>query len=198
MNWLQDLFSIATTFFLVANPIGNSPGILTLLQGYSLKEQKRILLRESLLAALLALFFQYLGKPFLDLLFVKSYTLALAGGVLLLIISLGMIFPHHQMLSKPKKSIPLLVPIATPLICGPGLLTTIMLYTQRYPDHTLISSSILLAWCAVTFCLVLAPYLNTLLGKRGLIALEQFMGMILLMIGVEIFIGGIKAFAKTL
>lgn len=191
MKFLSDLISIATTFFLVANPIGNSPTILAVVRDYSIAEQRRLLLRESCFALLLALFFAYGGKAFLGAIFVENYTLAIAGGVLLLLISLGMIFPNHPPMAAEKKSAPLFVPIATPLICGPGLLTTIMLDSQRYPEFGLITMALLTAWIAITTCLVLSPYLNILLKERGMLALEQLMGMLLLLIGVEMLTGGL-------
>ena len=118
------LLQLSLTFFLVTNPIGNSPTFLALVKDYDFENQKRILLREGIISLIIALFFQYLGEHFLGLLHVSDYAMTLCGGILLLIISLTMIFPKVPKIThKPKKQDPFIVPIATPLLAGPGVLS---------------------------------------------------------------------------
>jgi len=96
-----------------------------------------------------------------------------------------------------KKKEPLIVPIATPLISGPALLTIIMLFTQK-EDPLKISIAIFIAWIAVGGLLMFAPYLQRILHRRGLGALEQLMGMILSMMAVEMVVQGLTLFIKSL
>lgn len=79
---MDSIFSIAVTFFLVTNPIGNSPAILALVKSFDFARQKRIMLREAIFALFIALFFQYLGEPFLSLLNIQKYAVTLCGGTL--------------------------------------------------------------------------------------------------------------------
>lgn len=194
------IFANALTFFLIANPVGNSPAVLALVKDYDFVKQRTILFRESIFALILALFFQYFGEAFLGLLQIQDYAVTMTGGILLLIVAMGMIF--HQAESgntaQQAKQEPYIVPIATPIISGPGLLAVIMLKSKLANDNVKISLAILIAGIGVTFILTTAPYLQKLLGKRGLAALEQVMGMILALISVEMLVKGVTLYLKIL
>jgi len=194
---VSSLLKISFIFFLVANPIGNSPAIIALIKDFDFDKQKKIMLRESLLALFLALFFQYLGEIFLSQLDISVYTLRVAGGVLLLLVSLDMIFAYSKSDSKSTlKQEPLFVPIATPLITGPGLLTFIMVTSQQEANNLKVSLAICLTWVGVTASLLAAPYLNRILKKRGMAALEQLMGLFLTMMAVSMIVRGLSEFIK--
>ncbi len=192
----MSLLSVVLTLFIITNPIGNSPAILALVKDYDFRRQRFILLRETLIALLLALFFQFCGEAFLTLLGLKNYMVSFCGGLLQAIVGISMIFPKHQESSQSIRQEPFIVPIATPLLAGPGLMAMIMLYTQELSVLAL-TSSILLAWIPITLVMGIAPYLNRLLGKRGLIVLEQIMGMLLLMIGVGMMVKGASLFVTN-
>jgi multiple antibiotic resistance protein len=189
------LLEIALTFFLVANPFGNSPAIIALIKDFDFERQKRIMLTEALLALLLALFFQYLGKIFLDQLSICCYSMRIAGGVLLLLVALDMIFsPITENSKGPLKREPLFVPIATPLITGPALLTIIMVYSAQEKNPLKITAALGITWIGVTGSLLLAPYLNKVLKKRGLTVLAQLMGLFLTMMAVGMVVQGLTDF----
>lgn len=195
----MSLLQIALTFFLVTNPIGNSPTILALVKNYDFEKQKRILLREGIISFLIAIFFQFLGEGFLGLLQVSDYSMTLCGGILLLIISLGMIFPKSEETRQQiQTQEPFIVPIATPLLSGPGVLTMIMLFARNESNNLKISAAIFLAWSGVVAVMIAAPYMQKILGKRGLTALEQLMGMILSFISMSMIVNGVKLFLQTL
>jgi len=192
----NDILQTALTFFFIANPIGNSPAIIAVIKDFPFNRQKKIMIRESVLALILALFFQFFGKIFLDLLNLQNYTVTLCGGILLFLVAIDMIFPPNPVQAKKGVSRePFLVPIATPLLAGPALLTVIMLYTQQQAP-LVISLGILIAWVGVTLVLILAPYLQKILGKRGLIALEQLMGLVVSMIAMQMIVKGLGQFVN--
>ncbi len=186
-------------FFIVTNPIGNSPTIIALIKDHTLRQQQKILFRESIFSMLLAIFFLFLGETFLHNLCIKNYALTTSGGILLFIVALKMIFSDREesKVVGPKQD-PFIVPIATPLLSGAGLLTMIMLYSKQEGNDIKILMAILLAWVGVTIVLVTAPYLQLLLGKRGLSALEQLMGMLLAMIAMEMIVQGSALFLTAL
>ncbi len=189
--------TIATTIFIITNPIGNSPAILTLVKDFPIQRQKFILFRECILSLILALFFQYCGEYFLDTLMLKDYTIAICGGVLLLMIGLNLIFPDHSRYSSTqKKTEPFFVPIATPLLAGPSLLTIVMLYSRQIPSSLTVSVGLILAWVGVVIILQITPYMQRLLGNKGITALEQLMGMILSMISIEMIVNGLHLFLQ--
>lgn len=191
--------ALAVTFFLVANPIGNSPTILALVKDFTFERQKKIILREGIFSFLLALFFQYFGEFFLRLLNVNDFALTLTGGILLFMVALQMIFhkPESSQNSHVRQE-PFIVPIATPLISGPGLMTIIMINARTEANDWKITSAIVIAWIGVLTVLIIAPYLQKILGKRGLTALEQVMGMVLGLMAMQMIVNGAKLFAKTL
>lgn len=195
----MSIFQLALIFFIVTNPIGNCPTIIALIKDHSIKEQQKILFREAMFSMGLAIFFLFLGDTFLKCLKIDNYALTLSGGTLLFIVALKMIFSSGSSSQQggPKQD-PFFVPIATPLLSGAGLMTMIMLYSKQEANDLKILIAILVAWIGVTFVLVTAPYLQVFLGKRGLAALEQLMGMLLAMIAIEMVVNGAYLFLKAL
>ena len=193
--------SIILTLFIVSNPVGCSPAIIALIKDFDFEHQKRIMLRETIAAFLLAIFFQYAGGAFLDQLLIEPYVVKMCGGILLIFVSLRMIFPppHAHELKKEKiKKEPIIVPIAMPLIAGPALLTMIMVYSQDATNPLFITLAITVTWIGVGAVLLSAPYLNKFIGKRGLDVLERLMGMVLTLLAVEMILGGLKLFGGKL
>lgn len=195
---MDHIFSIAFTLFLIANPIGNSPAIIALIKDFDFERQKKIMAREAFFAFLLAVFFQYSGELFLNHLKIENYALSIAGGILLLLVALDMLFHSRSSNHDAKdKHEPVFVPIATPLISGPGLLSMIMIFSGREENNLIVTFALLLAFVAISAVLIAAPYMNRLLGKNGLGALEQLMGLLLAIMSTEMIVSGAKMFFKT-
>lgn len=199
MNTESTALSIALIFFLVANPIGNSPTISALIKHWDFERQKKIVFRESMISFILALFFQFFGELFVGTLQISDYALTLTGGIVLFMIALQMIFHKPESASEgtPKQE-PFIVPIAIPLISGPGLMTMIMVSSREAQNNLKITLAIVIAWIGVTAVLVCAPYLQRIIGKRGMEALEQVMGMVLGLISMNMIVNGAKLFVNTL
>lgn len=195
----MSILQLALTFFIITNPIGNSPAIIALIKDHTVREQQKILFRESMFALILALFFLFLGEAFLNCLNIQNYSLKISGGILLFLVAIKMIFSScNESESEKQKKDPFIVPIATPLLSGAGLLTIIMLYSKQEANEWKIMLAILIAWIGITAVLVAAPYMQILLGKRGLAALEQLMGMIMAMIAMEMLVTGFSLFLTAL
>ncbi|WP_195155552.1 MarC family protein [Candidatus Protochlamydia phocaeensis] len=193
------ILQLAMIFFIVTNPIGNCPTIIALIKDHTIREQQKILFREAIFSMILAIFFLFLGETFLSNLNIQNYALTVSGGILLFLVALKMIFSNRTdtKTDQPKQD-PFIVPIATPLLSGAGLLTMIMLYSKQESNDLKILFAILIAWIGVTGVLVAAPYLQVFLGKRGLAALEQLMGMLLAMIAMEMIVQGSSLFLTAL
>lgn len=193
-----NVFDIALTLFLVTNPIGNSPAILALVKDLPFARQRFVLLREALFAFLIALFFQQVGEGFLAVLGISDYSLRLCGGTILFLVGLSMIFPNHSPTHKASEEHePYIVPIATPLLSGAGLMSITMTFSAQVDNNLMMVSALMLAWVGVFIVLGTAPYLLRLFGKRGLLALEQFMGLILVMLACSMFVRGLAKFIQT-
>lgn len=193
----MSLFQLALTFFIIANPIGNAPGFVALLAGIPIRRQQKILLRETFFALLLCFFFAFFGDYLLEALAVKHYTLTISGGVVLFFSAMAMVFSIDKGAERsPLKQEPFVVPIATPLIAGGGLLTTVVLFSQEV-SKTTISFALILAFIPIFLATINAPYLQIFFGKRGLKALEQIVGMVLLMVACDLITKGFGAFILT-
>lgn len=195
------LFSLAVAIFLIANPIGAAPAFVALVKDFDFARQKQILLREAFFSLIMAYLFLFLGKPFLNILQIQPYALSISGGVVIFLVALYMIFPRKQTASSSTaKQIrePYFVPIATPLISGGGVFTTIVIYLSQTNDYLLMAEAITIAWLFIIPITYSAVYLQKLLGKGGLVALEQLMGMLLMMIGVELIVRGSQALSVAM
>ena len=197
----MDLASAILTLFLIMDPIGNVPAFLGYLRHVEERRRARVVLRESIIALLILMFFLFGGQTLAHLLRIEPPALHISGGVLLFLISLGMIFPgatHVGTAHEPTtESEPFIVPLATPLLAGPSCIATIMIFIsnepQRLPQWLL---ALVVAWVLTTLILLLAPRLSRLLGPRGLTACERLMGMILIVVAVQMFLDGVAMFAR--
>jgi len=190
------LYSAAITLILVMDPLGNIPIFLSLLNKYPLSRQRKIIIRESLIAFLILVTFLFFGNHILNALQISMPALSMAGGIILFLIALKMIFPvKGEYESFEEEGEPLLVPLAIPLTAGPSALAMVMLFSTQAPDRM---GTWLLAVVIATLLFILimmsAPYLMKFLGVRGLKAMERLMGMILTIVAIQMFLTGINQF----
>ncbi len=192
------IFGLVATFFFVANPVGNTPAILACIKDLPFDRQKKVMLREAIIAFLLAVFFAISAQGFFHLIVVKQYTISITGGVLLLLVALSMIFPPDVTTEKPPlKKEPFIVPIATPLISGPGLLSIVMLKVEELGGQSVVLLALCITWIGVTAVLLTAPFVMKIFGRRGMIALEQLMGMIVSMLSMQMILNGVILFSRS-
>jgi multiple antibiotic resistance protein len=193
----MSVFSLAMGLFLMANPIGTVPVFVSLTKQFDFHRQRVILFREAVLSMVLAYIFLFLGAPFLNVIHIEQYAVSISGGILVFLIALNMIFPHHgDTKEKAHMQEPFLVPIATPLISGGGVFALIAVYAKQEQDYAKMSLAIFLAWIAVIIVVVSSSYLKKILGNRGLLIMEQLMGMLLLMLAIHIMCNGAHYFIQ--
>ncbi len=192
------LFYMATSLFLLMDPVGNIPIFISVLKETEPKRQTWIIFRELMIALLVIIGFYFLGEYLLQMLRVEQYTVMIAGGLILFIIALRMIFPTH-VTEKDKNGYhrekePFIVPLAIPLVAGPAVLAAVMLYShQSIPTMTAILA-ILIAWAVTTVILLSSNILKKVLHMRGILALERLMGLLLTLIAVQMFLEGLKGY----
>ena len=185
-------FSIAFSLFLLMDPIGNVPLYVALLKELEPKRQRVIIIRELFIALFVILAFTFFGRYFLQLLGISAETISISGGIILFIIAMRMIFPKaNGTFEELKQEEPFIVPLAIPLIAGPSVLATVMIYTFQHA-YSMIIGAIIIAWIASFFILISAPFLKKILGSRGVAACERLMGLLLTLIAVEMFLSGLK------
>ncbi|MGH8637011.1 MAG: MarC family protein, partial [Burkholderiales bacterium] len=138
----------------------------------------------------------FLGNSALDLLGLEQESISIAGGIVLFLIALRMIFPGEAGSgSEALEGEPFLVPLAVPLLAGPSALATLLLFQRSAPGQTgPLLLALTIAWALSGVILLSSTFFYRLLRQRGLIAMERLMGMLLVMIAVQMFMNGIKAF----
>jgi MarC family membrane protein len=196
MPFFIQVASLAFPLFLLMDPIGNVPIFISLLKDVPPKRQLFITFRELIIALITMILFYFVGDFILELLKVQHSTILIAGGLILFLIALKMIFPGRSSTSDVHRADkePFIVPLAIPLVAGPAVLATIMLYSGRGVSDLITVSAIILAWGGTTLILLSASFLKKILGSNGIIACERLMGLLLTLISVQMMLEGINQF----
>ena len=196
---METLWATAITLFLIMDPLGNVPIFLIVLERVAEHRRRYIILRELIIALIVMLLFLFAGPAMLRTLGISPEAVAIAGGLVLLIIAIRMIFPLRGSSvmgdDDEDHGEPLLVPLAIPLLAGPSLLATLMLRANSGNILQHILPALLLAWAASAVILLASPFLYRIFGNRGLKAMERLMGMVLICISVQMLL---NAFARVL
>ena len=195
-----DLISAFVLLFLVLDPLGNVPIVASLLKQVDSRRRARVVLRECMLAYVILIAFMLGGRQFLELMHLSEISLSIAGGVILFMIAIRMVFKSPEgLFGDTLDHEPFIVPLAIPMIAGPSALATVMLMVSREPAKLGIWIGALTAAMVVTtLILSLGERIEKLLGKRGMEAVERLMGLILTAIAVEMLLGGLKQFLLQL
>ncbi len=192
----MDILSAATMLFLIMDPLGNLPIVLSILKHIDPKRRRKVLTRELFFALIILLLFLFAGQSILGFLHVQPETLSVSGGIILFIIAIKMIFPSAGSITGlAAGEEPFIVPIAIPMIAGPSVIAALLLLSSQHPDKLAdLSVSVLIAWGATFFILMFYGFFNKLLGERGLKAVERLMGLLLVMISTQMFLDGVKSY----
>lgn len=190
------LASAALLLFLVLDPFGNVPFFLAALQRVPLERRTRVVARELLIALAALLAFLFLGQYLLALLGISEPALTVAGGIILFLIALKMVFPTLSARAEEDvEGEPFVVPLAIPYVAGPSAFASVLFIMsgepERWPEWL---GAVGLAWSGTSAILLVASRLSGMLGARGLVALERLMGLVLVTIAVQMTMSGIRAF----
>jgi len=195
-----ELFSATILLVLVIDPFGNVPLVVAALRNVAPERHARIVLRECAAAYVILLAFMFGGQTFLRWLHLSEESLTIAGGIILFLIAIRMVFPRPEgIFGDAPGAEPFLVPLAIPSIAGPSALATVMLMASRDPAK--IGSwaiALTVAMFATTVVLVLADRLQRWLGERVVLAFERLMGLVLTALAVEMLLAGVRSFFGSL
>ena len=198
-NGGKNLVKSALLLFLVIDPFGNLPIALSILSDAPAPRYRRIILRETALALVTLALFALAGEQLLGYFDIEQPTISVAGGVILFLISLKMIFrTSSEIFEERYRDDPFLVPIAIPLLAGPSAITVVMIlqYNQAAGIGTLLLT--LCVVMAVTAAvLLLGRRISVYLGPRGLRALEKLAGLLLNLVAVNMIMVGVRNFLST-
>lgn len=188
--------SAAILLFLILDPLGNVPVFLGLLRGLPARRQRHVLARELLIALAVLFLFLFAGKAILGAMHLREESVSIAGGIVLFLIGIRMIFPGEDgVTGHVPEGEPFIVPLAIPLIAGPSGMAAVILLASNEParlgDWSL---ALLLAWAATAAILFSATFLYKLLGRQVLAAVERLMGMLLVALSVQMLMDGVRAY----
>lgn len=195
-----EFLSAIVLLLLVTDPFGNVPLVPSLVGGCKPERRKWVIVRECVIAYGILLAFMFGGRTFLQVMHLSEASLSIAGGVILFLIALRMVFGNPEGLwGDAAQGEPFIVPLAVPFIAGPSALATVMLMATREPERIgMWAAAITVVMIIVTLILVSAEWIRGVLGEKAVIAVERLMGLILTAIAIEMLLQGIRAFVTGL
>ena len=187
MNFdLKDFISSSMILFAIIDVVGNIPLIVLLREKYKVIESEKA----SLVSLIIMIVFLFLGEIILNLLGVDINSFAVAGSIIILFLAAEMILGVRLYKdSNPKTAS--IVPLAFPLIAGPGTLTTLISIKSEYNDINIIMA-IIINMILVYFVLKSSEKIQRVIGSQGINILRKVFGIVLLAIGIKLFTTNIK------
>ena len=193
------LLAATVLLFLVMDAFGNVPVFLSVLAPVAPERRRRVIARELLFALAFLVGFLFAGRFLLDAIGLTEDALTIAGGIILFLIALKMVFPPPGGAwaadIEEGGDEPFLVPLAVPFIAGPSVLASVLFVMSsdpgRWPEWL---AAVLLAWAGTGAILLLAPDLARVLKRCGLVAIERLMGMVLTAIATKMVLDGVGNF----
>jgi multiple antibiotic resistance protein len=188
------ILSAAILLFLVMDPLGNILLFVAALKNVPAARRARVVARELLIAYAVMVVFLFTGEHLLAALSISGPALTIAGGLVLFLIAVRMVFPSaDHSLAENVDGEPFLVPLAIPYVAGPSTLATLLLLMsrepRRWPEWLL---ALTCAWLLSAAILVMGGRLGKFLGRRGLLALERLMGLLLVALAVQMSLEGLR------
>jgi multiple antibiotic resistance protein len=193
------IVTAAALLFLVMDPFGNIPLFMSALQPVDKSRHMRIIIRELFIALGVLVVFLFTGQYLLRFLHISEPALTAAGGTVLLLIAIKMVFPRAVGgIQEESTGEPFIVPLAIPYVAGPSAMATVLLIMNqepnRWPEWL---AAISLAWVASGLIISMSGVLAKLLGHRVLTAIERLMGMLLVAVSIQMLMTGISQFITT-
>lgn len=181
---------------LVLDPLGSLPVFIPIMRDVAPERRRLVALRELSIAFAVLFAFMFFGEAFLRLMRLSERSLEVAGGVILLMVAIRMIFSAEGgVYGVPEGKEPLIFPLAVPLLAGPSAMATVLLLASRQPTRVM-------EWVAALACamavsgvvLLLCDRIRRWVGDSVVSALEKLMGLVLTAIAVEMILAGLKRY----
>lgn len=176
--------------FIVIDAVGNLPFVITLSEGLDRKERSKLINIATATAAIVGLFFLFVGQALLNVMGISVGAFAIAGGIVLLVLSVHYM-TSGRMVEIVKEEMVAVVPIGTPLTVGPATVTTLLLLaTQFHIYYVLISFLLNIGIVFITF--LLSTQLVRILGQGGIKAFSRVAALLLAAIAVNMVLRGLE------
>ena len=188
-DYLQDFLLTFVPLFIVIDALGNLPFVITMSEGMTKPERRKMIYTALLTATIVGLVFLFFGQLILRVMDISVGAFAIAGGLILLILSIKYV-STGRMVEATKDEMIAVVPIGTPLVVGPATITTMLLLATQFPMYLVLISFILnmlITWVVFMF----SGYIVRFLGEGGLKASSKVFSLLLAAIAVSMIIRGI-------
>ncbi len=188
------IYSTAILFLMLMDPFGNLPVFMATLRNVPSQRKTWVIFREHCFALIAMLLSLIGGKIFFGLLQIDTDSLAIAGGLILMLTGIKMVFSSLSDELPQYGPEPFIVPLAIPLVCGPGLIAILCTIQDSAPGMTLLNClcAVGLAWGIQTTIMLFGRPLSKALGPRGLNALESLMGLLLTALAISMILAGVN------
>jgi len=187
---LQSFILTFVPLFIVIDALGNLPFVISLSEGMSREERRKMIHIATVTATIVGLVFLFLGQLILYALDISVGSFAIAGGLILLILSIKYM-TTGRMVEAIKEEMVAVVPIGTPLTVGPATITTLLLLATQFPLYMVLISftlNMLITWAI----LLLSNQIVRFMGKGGLKAVSRVFSLLLAAIAVSMIIHGLE------
>jgi multiple antibiotic resistance protein len=188
--WLQDFTLTFVPLFIVIDPLGNLPFIISFSEGRPRHERNKMIHIAILTATIVGLVFLFLGRFILNVMGISVGAFAIAGGIILLVLSIKYM-TTGKFMDIIKEDASAVVPIGTPLIVGPATITTLLLLVARFPLYMVLISFMVNLFISWVIFLLNNPIIR-ITGKGGLKALSRVFSLLLAAIAVSMIMNGLK------
>jgi multiple antibiotic resistance protein len=188
--WLQDFTLTFVPLFIVIDPLGNLPFIISFSEGRPKHERNKMIHIAILTATIVGLVFLFLGRFILNVMGISVGAFAIAGGIILLVLSIKYM-TTGKFMDIIKEDASAVVPIGTPLIVGPATITTLLLLVARFPLYMVLISFMVNLFISWVIFLLNNPIIR-ITGKGGLKALSRVFSLLLAAIAVSMIMNGLK------
>lgn len=204
---IELLISAFVTFFVVIDPPGCAPIFASLTDGTSVQHQRRMAYRSVMVATGVLIFFAALGEPLLKALGISLDAFRIAGGVMLFLIAIDMVFEKRterrenraQAVAQGAPSLEAedisVFPMGIPMIAGPGTIASVMLLTARsdgWPETLAVLGALLLVLLMTLGSLLAAGPIMRRLGRNLEAMITRLLGVILAALAAQFVIDGIR------
>lgn len=194
----MDFVSAAVLLFLIMDPLGNIPLYQVVIDRLPPQRRRFVIVRELIFAFAILCLFLFAGETILGVLGLEQSSLSIAGGVVLFLIAIRMVFPSHGPLLDESDNDPFIVPLAVPFVAGPSAIAALLLLGSRYPDQMLSwFAALSVAWLLSAVILVSTEPMMRSLGQRGVRAIERLMGMLLIMVSIQMLLDGFRVYIQS-
>ncbi|MEO8152037.1 MAG: MarC family protein [Rhizobacter sp.] len=192
----HNFLSAFILLLLVLDPVGSLPIFIPVMREVAPERRRWVALREVGIAFAVLFAFMFLGDVFLRVMRLSERSLEVAGGVILLMVAIRMIFSHEGgVYGTPEGKEPLIFPLAVPLLAGPSAMATVLLLASRQPERMATWIAALACAMAVSLTvLLLCDRIRRWVGDSVVSAVEKLMGLVLTAIAVEMILAGLKRY----